>query len=171
MLSSVANNIVNRLVHWLKIMRGRKAGVSCAIAGTRAARHMRAAGKQQRRETACSVGVERPLRMPRRAWLAHLAGCKASECGPLFRTYGSARHTDSSAYYTQFPRAVDPTALHASPFGESASREYLRNEYSLFRIRTLNRVSSSCSLCADLSSEMYSLQQYGRAAFHFCRLT
>lgn len=67
---------------------------------------MRVSGKQQRRETACSVGVEWPLRMLRRAWLAHCARCKASECGPLFRTYGSTRRTDSSAYYTQFPRAV-----------------------------------------------------------------
>ena len=67
---------------------------------------MRVSGKQQRRETACSVGVERPLRMLRRAWLAHLPGCEGGECEPLFRTHGSTRHTDSSAYYTQFPRAV-----------------------------------------------------------------
>ena len=67
---------------------------------------MRVSGKQQRRETACSVGVEWPLRMLRRAWFEYLPRCKSNECGPLFRTYGSTRHTDSSAYYTQFPKPV-----------------------------------------------------------------
>ena len=54
---------VNRPIHWLKIMRGRKAMAQRRVAGTRAARHIRAVGKQQRRETACSVGVEWLLRM------------------------------------------------------------------------------------------------------------
>lgn len=39
---------------------------------------MRVSGKQQRRETACSVGVEWPLRMLRRALLVHLSRCEAN---------------------------------------------------------------------------------------------
>lgn len=62
----------NRLGTLAKDHAGAKGWRLCAIAGTRAARHMRVSGKQQRRETACSVGVEWPLRMLRRAWSAHL---------------------------------------------------------------------------------------------------